>query len=84
MSDDFEPDFDSIPFEKFQELSDEDEDDDTLEALKKSAEPQQTMPTLPVRPPQPPVSSKPVVVEDFIRNYLKKMKMDRTLAAFQV
>ena len=84
MEDDSDLDFEDIAFEKFKELPGEEEDDISLEALKKSLQPQQKVPTVPTRPPQPAVSSKPVVVEDFIRNYLKKMKMEKTLNCFQV
>ena len=73
-----------ISSEVFKELSDEDEPEITLDQLKKSKQTPPTVPTLPDRGAQPPVSSKPVVVEDFIRNYLRTMKMEKTLNCFQV
>jgi uncharacterized protein (DUF2267 family) len=76
--------FEEVPLEKFQLAPDEDEGEETFEALKTAVQLPPKVPTLPVHKPQPSVSTKPVVVEDFIRNYLKKMKMERTLDTFQV
>lgn len=84
MEDDSDLNFDDIPFDKFELAPEEKEEEISLEDLMKTSQPQPKTPTVPVRPPQPPVSSKPVVVEDFIRNYLKKMKMEKTLNCFQV
>ena len=83
MEDESDISLDNISTEDFQDLSDE-EPQLSLESLKKVSQPPQQIPTLPERGTQPAVSSKPVVVEDFIRNYLKQMKMEKTLNTFQV
>ncbi|KAH7820295.1 putative central pair associated wd-repeat protein [Monocercomonoides exilis] len=76
--------FEEVPLEKFELAPDEEENDISLESLKAAVKIPEKAPTVPQRPILPQVSNKPVVVEDFIRNYLKKMKMERTLEMFQM
>ncbi|KAA6371068.1 MAG: putative WD-repeat protein, partial [Streblomastix strix] len=72
-----------IQLEEFYEAPGEVDEEETLEAIQSSVKKVPEKPELPVRPPQPAVASAPIVVEDYIRNYLKKMGMTKTLQSFQ-
>ncbi|KAK2956251.1 putative Vegetative incompatibility protein HET-E-1 [Blattamonas nauphoetae] len=75
--------FEDIPFEMFSDAPGEGEGEQTLAELEQKLQKRPVTPPIPETVNLTPVSSQPVVVEDYIRNYLRHMRMYETLDKFQ-
>eukprot|EP00696_Hemimastix_kukwesjijk_P012921 gnl/Hemi2/26244_TR8812_c0_g1_i1.p1 gnl/Hemi2/26244_TR8812_c0_g1~~gnl/Hemi2/26244_TR8812_c0_g1_i1.p1 ORF type:complete len:640 (+),score=173.19 gnl/Hemi2/26244_TR8812_c0_g1_i1:69-1988(+) len=70
---------------ELESLGDDDVDDTGLEAIIRNLKPKEANPSVEfqVQPVQPSISRRPEVIDDFIRNYLNKLGLTKTLELFQ-